>query len=94
MSKFRIAFECSAAVGVEIEVDADNRDDAQRIGARWLRKNERRIVQAVDDLLIVQEPAVTGYAQVSKLPITHIGASLDEGGFELVDAFEPDSITS
>lgn len=88
MSKFRITYECSAAIGIEIEVEANDRDAAEQAGERWLATNQRKLQDAVDELMSVPDETLRGYSAVVNAPFTNMFAAQGDNGFELVDVFD------
>jgi hypothetical protein len=90
MAKFKVHFEASAAIGIEIEVEADNREDAEEVGQRWfnLAGNQSALETAADEIFNAPDQTVKAYAEITKLPITYMTMELDECGFEIVDTFE------
>lgn len=88
VKKYRVNFEASAAIGVEIKVAACTPGEAQK-AARNLIIGGLNLKAVVYDLVVPNVHAVKGYADQSRHPITHVAVSLDEAGFEIVDVFEP-----
>lgn len=89
MKKFRIAIEASAAIGVEIELEAETSEAALEAGERWLRKNKQKVSDAVEELLTVDSNALDAYGKVVGAPFTHLYVAEGDMGYEVVDAFEP-----
>jgi hypothetical protein len=90
MTKFRIALESSAAVCVGIELEAEDCDQAEELGAAFIEKHHRELADLVAELVCVNEHALKAYAESVGLPFTYATVELDENGFEPVDAFTPD----
>jgi hypothetical protein len=88
MPKFKVHFEASAAIGIEIEVEAKNRDEAEIAGAGWFIKNQQLLETAADEIFCAPDQTVKAYAETINQPITYMTMELDEAGFELVDTFE------
>jgi hypothetical protein len=88
MTKFKVHFEASAAIGIELEFEAENRDEAERLGEEWLENNERKLRDVADDLFVVSDITAQAYGDRVTMPITHAFTSADEEGFELVDVWE------
>jgi hypothetical protein len=86
MPKFTVRFEATAAVGVEIEIEADSADEAETKGFEWLDENSSVLEEAAG-ILDAPEETVRGYAETVKQPITRVNLELDEAGFELTEAF-------
>lgn len=89
--KYRVSLEASAAIMIEIEVDAEDVDDAETVGEQWLEANKAKVDDAVSDLLQDVDPnCLKAYAEKVGAPFTSIGVSApDDEGFEVVDAFDP-----
>ncbi|WP_316200987.1 MULTISPECIES: hypothetical protein [unclassified Bradyrhizobium] len=93
MPKFRVALEASAAIGIEIEVDAVDAVAAEKVGTAWLSENRSTCDRIVSELISVDDNATRGYAEALMLPVTHVKVCQpDEEGFEVVDVFTPDCI--
>ncbi|MGE5512380.1 MAG: hypothetical protein ACM31O_14125 [Bacteroidota bacterium] len=90
MKKYRVWFEASAAIGVEIEVEAASREEAKSIAAQKHRRREYGLDELVPELLKPTQDAVDGYAQRSSRPITFVTVEEDESGFEVIDCFGAD----
>ncbi|RWH50254.1 MAG: hypothetical protein E5V72_25255 [Mesorhizobium sp.] len=91
MTQFRVHFEASAAIGIEIAVEAEDEDDAQRIAQRMYDKGELMLTDVVSNLIKPDPAAVAGYAEGSGKPFTYMTLEEDENGFEIVDVFFKES---
>jgi hypothetical protein len=90
--KFKVHFESSAAVGVEIEVEAEDAAAAQRKAeALWMSKS---VPEKIGNLIGIDQHAREGFAQAIGLTIPYAVVSLDENGFEVVDVhtYAPESM--
>lgn len=92
MRKYRVAIESSAAVGFELEIEADNRDDAQEKAQAMLDMKKFDPVAATYELIKPIDHAYTAYGEKIGVKLTYATVELDEAGFEVVDAFDPNSI--
>lgn len=92
MAKFRVHFEASAAIGVEVEIEADDEDAAKHAAERLYDRRELKLGDIVDELLKPSQAATDGYVQASGQPIKYITVEEDEAGFEIVDVFTAESI--
>lgn len=77
--KYHVHFEASASVGVTFEIEASSAEEAERIAAA--KFDPQKIV---DDLLDINERTLAGYGQ----SVTNVAVSVDDGGFEVVDAYQ------
>lgn len=93
MPKFKVHFESSCAVGVELEVEAINMAEASATAmVQW---QDKGIADAVANLIEVDEHARKGFADTLGVVISHMTVSLDsEAGFEIVDVhtFQDDPV--
>lgn len=87
MAKFRVHFEASAAIGVEIEIDAADEYEAAHKAQAMFDKGEINPASIAADLLHASEIAVEAYAEASGKPVTYVTVEPDENGFEIVDTF-------
>jgi hypothetical protein len=89
--KWRVNFEASAAIGIEVEVDAISEEDAEHEANKLIARG-LDLHAFVEGLISPCAHAVRGYALTSGQPITHAVVSIDENGFEISDTFEPAAI--
>ncbi|MBN7759737.1 hypothetical protein JYP52_01195 [Nitratireductor aquibiodomus] len=88
MNKFRVHFEASAAIGIEIVVEAQDEDDAEKIAQTQFDKGELKLTNVVDELIAPSPYAVKSYAEATNQPISFVSVGQsDETGFEIVDVF-------
>lgn len=90
--KFRVHIEATAAVGLEFEVDAESKMQAEE-DVKDLIKNKKidpNII--VDELIKPSVEETSGYSQSSSVPLKYATVELDEYGFEVVDTFDVDDI--
>lgn len=90
--EYRVAFEASAAIGVEIQVEADDEDQAEEIAQKMVDSGQLKLTDITVDLLYPSELEISAYAEQENLPITHVMFEEDENGFEIVDVFEKEKI--
>ena len=89
MAKFRVHFEASAAIGIEIEIDAADEDSAQRIAqALYGEGRQEELRGLVADLLKPSPESMVAYAEELSLPVTYVTIEEDENGFEVVDVVD------
>lgn len=94
MTKYRVALEASAAIGVEMELEADSEEHAERLANFNLESAEfrRKLSDLVDEIFTPDPAALEAYGAAVPLPITHASVELDENGFEVIEAFLPESL--
>jgi hypothetical protein len=86
--KYRVHYEASAAIGMEIEVEAEDRDAAEALGQSMLENGlSEKLADAAADLFGSEPLAVEGYAGMAFPELRYAVTSLDENGFDLVDVF-------
>ena len=90
MPKFKVHFESSCAVGVEIAVEAEHALSAETMAKEiWRNKG---VANAIANLIEVDDQARIGFAETLGVNIPYITVSLDgKNGFEVVDIhrYEP-----
>lgn len=85
--KFRVHFEATAAIGIEIAVEASDEDEAKCIAEGMYERGELMFSDVVSELLKPPQLATDAFATASDKPITYVTVEEDEEGFEVVDVF-------
>ena len=88
MTQFNVRFEASAAIGIEITINAEDGYEAQHIAQGMLDRGELMLTDGVSNLINPDPAAVAGYAEGSGKPFSHMVVEEDENGFEIVDVEE------
>lgn len=92
MAKYRVHFAASAAIGVEIEVEAETPEAAETTAQKlW---DEKDVTGCLWELIDVDDNARDGFAEAIGLTIPYATVSPDENGFEIVDAFAAEQVSA
>ena len=87
MATFHVRFECTAAVSVDVAIDAADEYEARHEAERRFDcfRQQQALIGIAEGLCKPDPEAVKGYAQESGLPFVRVSMELDENGFETVD---------
>lgn len=88
--KYRVAFEASAAIGIEVEVEADSSEQAEALANQ--KYPQQKLEEIAGAIFTLNEDFPTKVNAESGLNITFGTLLLDEGSFDLVDCFLPDNL--
>jgi hypothetical protein len=89
VAKFRVHYEASAAIGIEIEVEADDEDHATFKAEELYIDGKLRLSDLVEELMKPTPEAIEGYGNPL---IKYVTVEEDESGFEVVDVFKPELV--
>lgn len=78
--KFKVTFEATAAVYIDVTVEAADEEEARKKATRHVVFNE-----AVYNLMTPSPEAIRGYAEETGHNITRIGVEVDEMGFDEIE---------
>lgn len=84
--KYSVHFEATAAVGVELSVEADSEQEAEAQAKKIWR--EKSVAERISYLIDIDENAREGFADALGVNIPYATVSIDDAGFRHVDTFE------
>lgn len=93
MSRFIVAFESTAAVRIEIGVEADDEAQAEALAAAVFEMDRgSKLVEISSALFSPTDVEWVSYGAKIGIDIERASVELDENGFDLMGAEEPDDL--
>jgi len=90
MALYRVALETSAAIVVEIEIEANDLSAAESKAQALYYQGRLKLSDLTAELLNPPDEELRGYTEKVGTPIVRVYVEEDEGGYEVIDSWEAD----